>query len=102
MGNTVQITFRMDETLKQESTKFFEACGLSLSQGIQLLLKKTLNEGEILIRPNYNMETKMAIDESKEILEHPNRYKSYPTAEEMFKDVLKVAEDAEDYPNHAI
>ena len=44
-----------------------------------------------LIRPGYNLETKMAIDESKEILEHQSRFKSYSEAEEMFNDVIKIA-----------
>lgn len=94
MSNTVQITFRIDEQLKDESSKFFNACGLSLSQGIQLLLKKALNDGEILIRPNYKPQTLQAMEESEQIMMHPNKYKSYQNAEEMMGDILKAAEDA--------
>ena len=94
MSNTVQITFRIDEQLKNESSEFFNACGLSLSQGIQLLLKKALNDGEILIRPKYQCETLQAMEESEKIMREPQKYKSYQNAEEMIGDVLKVAEDA--------
>lgn len=94
MSNTVQLTFRIDEQLKNESSEFFNACGLSLSQGIQLLLKKALNDGEILIRPKYKPETLRAMEESKQIMQEPGKYKSYQNAEEMLTDILKVAEDA--------
>lgn len=94
MANTVQLTFRIDEKLKNDSAEFFNACGLSLSQGIQLLLKKALNDGEILIRPNYNPQTIRAMEESNQIMLHPEKYKSYKNAEEMMDDILKVAEDA--------
>lgn len=93
MSKTVQMTFRIDEELKASSSEFFRDCGLSLSQGIQLLLKKTLQEGQILIRPTtYNKETLAAMAESEEIMRHPDQYMSYDSAEEMVSAI--IAEDS--------
>ena len=94
MERTVQVTMRMDANLRDECKKFFSACGLSISQGIQMALREMLQEGKITVKPSYSKETLEAMAEADDILAHPNKYKSFANAEEMFDDIMKVAEDS--------
>ena len=42
MAKTAQVSIRIDENLKNRSNLFFESCGISFNQGIQILLRKVL------------------------------------------------------------
>lgn len=88
MSRTAQVSLRIDENLKNRSNLFFESCGISFNQGIQILLKKALREGKIELVPDYSAETLAAMAESEEILANPSKYKSYSSAEEMISDIL--------------
>lgn len=88
MSRTAQISLRIDENLKNRSNLFFESCGISFNQGIQILLRKALREGKLELVPEYNAETLAAMAEAEEILANPSKYKSYSSAEEMIKDIL--------------
>lgn len=92
MEKTVQVTMRMDANLRDECKKFFSACGLSVSQGIQMALRAMLQEGKITVKPNYNEATLAAMREADEIIAHPEKYKSYTDIDEMMRDIM-VAED---------
>lgn len=88
MGKTAQVSLRIDENLKNRSNLFFESCGISFNQGIQILLKKVLREGKLELIPEYSAETLAAMVESEEILANPSKHKRYSSSEEMIKDIL--------------
>jgi len=92
MTNTVQVTVRMDHNLVEESKDFLKECGLSFSQGMQILLRRMLREGKLVMEPAYNAETLEAIREAEDISAHPERYKSYASFDEMMQD-LHVSEE---------
>jgi addiction module RelB/DinJ family antitoxin len=89
MAKTAQVSIRIDENLKNRSNLFFESCGISFNQGIQILLRKVLREGKLELVAEYNAETLAAIAESEKILANPAKIKSYSSAEEMTKDILE-------------
>lgn len=93
MSRTVQLTMRMDAALKEECKAFFDNCGLSISQGIQLALRAMLREGNITIKPRYNMETEEAIQEAKDILSGRVKSKRYASFDDAMTD-MKVAEES--------
>lgn len=64
MENSAVVTLRMPKALKDDSNKFFRACGLTFNQAIQLFLTQCLNRQEIPFKviPNYDLKESVARD----------------------------------------
>jgi DNA-damage-inducible protein J len=87
---TANITVKLKEEVKDRFTAFCDDVGLNPSVAINMFIMNVINNQKLPFevrneRPN--RETLEALKESQHMLEHPEEYKSYDSAEEMFKDL---------------
>lgn len=85
------INIRVDSALKQEAEELFSDLGLSLSAAVSLFLRSAVNYDGIpfeIKRPALNAETKAALDEYEEMVQNPEKYKRYPSFDEVLDEVL--------------
>ena len=88
------VNIRMDEETKREFDRFCEEIGLSVSAAFNSFAKTVVREQRIpfeLSIEKPNVETRAAMDEYEEILEHPEKYKRYASFDEAMKEVLDDA-----------
>ena len=65
-NNIVTIQSRIEENLKDDAEKIFDAMGLKMSEAIRMFVKQTVNYGGLPFRPQAifpNNETMSAIEE---------------------------------------
>lgn len=92
--NYADINVRVDPDLMRSAERLYEDLGLSVSTAINIFLKASINCGGLpfeLKRDIPNNDTIEALSEYAEMIEHPEKYKSYATIEEAVKDVLESA-----------
>ena len=85
------VNIRMDEATKIAFDKFCREIGLSTSAAFNIFAKTVVREQRIpfaLTTEVPNAATLSAMEEAKEMKRHPEKYKSYGSAEEMLEDVL--------------
>lgn len=84
-------TLRIDKKLKSDATDLFDDLGIGLSAAITMFLKQAVREQkipfEVYREPTDS--TKQALKEAKEIMDNPENFKHYSTAEEIMKDITK-------------
>ena len=91
----VQTSITIDSDVKARAEELFSDLGLDLSTAINLFLKQSIRENSIpfaIRRENPNADTIAAMRECEEMKKHPEAYKTYASARELFKEVL--GEDA--------
>ena len=85
----VNTNISLDPKLKREAVQLFHSMGLDLSTAISLFLFQSVRERKIPFElwevPNET--TVAAIKEGEEMMEHPERSKTYDTVEELFEDL---------------
>lgn len=89
--SAVSVNIRIDKELKRAFEDFCDDVGLSMTSAFLLFAKKTVRENRIpfeIDRGVPNAETLKAMEESREITSNPSAYKSFSSAEEMFKDIF--------------
>jgi DNA-damage-inducible protein J len=80
--NFVTIQARIDESLKTEADKIFEAMGLKMSEAIRMFIKQSVNYGGLPFQPRAKFpaeETALAIEE----LEN-KKGKKFKNSKELF------------------
>ncbi len=85
------VNIRMDEATKIAFDKFCREIGLSTSAAFNIFAKTVVREQRIpfaLTTEVPNAVTLSAMEEAEEMKRHPEKYKSYGSAEEMLEDVL--------------
>ena len=96
MAKTAVINIRMESETKKDAEELFEACGLTLTDAINIFIKKSLNYGGIPFKikaPRYNKETLAAIREVQEMKKNPHLYKSYSSFDEIMEEIRNEPED---------
>ena len=81
---------RMDTILKEQVEEKLKSMGLTLSAAINLLARQIVNQNRLpfeIVCAKPNAATLQAMAEAEAILEHPEAYKSYSSAREMFEDI---------------
>lgn len=90
MSKTDTLSIRIEPTLKKEVEDTLEYLGMNIADAVTIFLRQVvLNDGipfEIK-KPKYNKETIDAINEVKEMLKNPEKYKSYNSIEELMEDL---------------
>lgn len=87
---TTNLNVRVDENLKKSAEELFNELGMNMSTAINIYLKQAVRKQAIpfeLKAPN--AETLEAIEEVKQMKEHPELYKGYTDVDEMIKELLK-------------
>ena len=85
------VNIRMDEATKVAFDQFCREIGLSASTAFNIFAKTVVREQRIpfeLSTDVPNAATLAATEEVRELQRHPEKYKSYGSAEEMMEDIL--------------
>lgn len=85
----VNVTIRMDESMKRQADELFSDLGMSLSGAITVFLRQSLREQAIpfqIGRDVPNRETLEAIEEVKRLKDDPNK-KTYNSFDEILREV---------------
>lgn len=84
---------KMDRELKESTEKIFKSMGLNASTAITMFYRAVNIHNkipfEIVGEPRYNDETLAAFKEAEDMKLHPEKYKTYDTADEMFNDIMR-------------
>lgn len=93
---TSNITIRMDTELKQQAEALFNELGFSMTTAFVAFAKQAVHEQGIPFQfsrkrfpQSLSEETRAALRETEDMLKHPEKYKSYTSAEEMMQDILR-------------
>ena len=92
MKNTTNLNIRVDTNLKKDAEDLFKRLGLNLSSAINVFLTQCVKEQAIPFVIKENRPSKKllkALKEAEKIEKHPEKYKSYTSVEELFKDLEK-------------
>lgn len=90
MAKTANINVRIDPETKDRAEKLFSSFGITLSDAINIFLRKSLMEGGLpfeVKKPRYNAETEAAIQEARLIMENQTEAKHYASAKELFEEL---------------
>ncbi len=85
----VNVTIRMDESLKQQADSLFADLGMTLSGAVNIFIKQSVREQSIPFRIGYkapNRETLEAIEEVRQLKNNPNK-KTYHSFDEVLKEL---------------
>lgn len=84
---------KMDRDLKKSTERIFKSMGLNASTAITMFYRAVNLQNripfEIIGEPRYNDETLAAFKEAEDIRKHPENYKSYNSAQEMYDDIMR-------------
>lgn len=86
------INIRMDENLKRDFEHLCGELGMNMTTAFNIFARTMVRYNGIPFEVSLNIpnaETRAAIEETKEMAKHPERYKSYNNADEMMEDLLR-------------
>lgn len=86
----VNTNISLDPHLKEEAQLLFSELGLDLSGAISLFLSQAVREQAIpfkITKDVPNRTTRKAMKEIEKIEKNPEKYKSFSSPEELFKDL---------------
>ena len=93
MEANINVSIRMNRELKKQFEDFCDDVGINMTTAITMFVKKTLREHRIPFDVGYdkNESKKMMelLEEIQEMKQHPEKYKTYHSSQEMFEDILK-------------
>lgn len=90
ISNTTNLNVRVDSELKQQSDILFKNLGLNMSTAINMFLIKCVKTSSIpflIEEPKPSKELKKALKEVDYMMKHPEKYKKYNSAEELFMEL---------------
>lgn len=90
MAKTAVINVRTEPDVKINAEKVFSNFGITLSDAINIFLRKSIMDGGIpfdVRQPRYNAETEAAINEARNIMSGKIKAKRYNNVDEAFKDL---------------
>ena len=86
----VNTTISLDAEIKTLAQKLFADLGLDMSTAINIFLRQAVYENGIpfaIVRDIPNAETIAAIREAEDMKNHPEKYKSYSSFDELMRDL---------------
>ena len=85
------LSVRVNETDKKEFENFCNNVGMNVSVAINMFIKAVLQENklpfEVVNRTKISKDLEEALDEAKEMREHPEKYKSFDSVKELMEDL---------------
>lgn len=97
MAKTANINVRIDPETKSSAEKLFSGFGITVTDAINIFLRKSIMEGGLPFEmkyPHYNVETEMAMNEARAIMNGQVETKHYSSAQALFEE-LDVEKDGE-------
>lgn len=89
--STVNVTLRIDESLKKQADDLFSDLGFTFNSATTVFLRQAVREQKIpftIKREIPNAETLAAIKEVEDMKKNPSNYKSYSDVDSMMEDLL--------------
>lgn len=90
MAKTETLNIRIEPTLKKEVESTLNDLGMNITEAVTVFLKQVVMVEGIpfeIKKPRYNKETLEAMQEAKEMMKNPEKYKSYNSVEELMEDL---------------
>ena len=90
MAKTDTLNIRIEPELKKEVEATLNDLGMNIADAVTIFLKQVVMTDSIpfiIRKPKFNKETLEAIEEAKEIMKHPENYKSYNDIYEMMEEI---------------
>lgn len=87
MAKTAAISMRVEPELKSEAESIFNSLGLTLTEAINVFLRKSVMEGGIpfdVRQPRYNAQTESAMQEARGIMAGKVPATAYDSAADLF------------------
>ena len=87
----VSTNINLDSELKKSAQELFASMGLDLTTAVTIFLTQSVQEQAIpfaIRRRVPNVDTLAALNEYKEMQEHPEKYKRYSSFKEAMNEVL--------------
>lgn len=92
LAKSANINVRIDPEIKLGAEKLFDSLGITLTDAINIFLRKSIMEGGIpfdMKQQYFNAETETAIQEARDIITGKTSSKSYHSARELFEELDK-------------
>ena len=94
----VSTSISIDADVKAKAQALFADFGLDLSTAINIFLRQSIRENCIpftIQREVPNADTIAAMKEAEEMAEHPEKYKTYHSMDDLKNDLLRAAMEKE-------
>ena len=94
MASTTNFSVRMDSDIKKQCETLYGELGMNLTTAINVFLRQAIRDQGMPFDVSMgvpNAETKAALQEIKEMREHPEKYKRYSTFGDALKEALSDA-----------
>ena len=88
---TSAINIQIDSETKREATKILNELGLSMSTAINLFLRQVIKRDGLpfeVVNSKPSKELLLALKEAEDIINNPDKYKSYKSIEELKEGLL--------------
>lgn len=88
---TSAINIQIDSETKREATKILNELGLSMSTAINLFLRQVIKRDGLpfeVVNSKPSKELLLALKEAEDIINNPDKYKSYKSIEELKETLL--------------
>ena len=89
-NTTTNLNIRVDSALKQECDNLFKNLGLNMSTAINMFLNQCVKTSSIPFKIEEKKPSKELMKALKELdymTKHPEKYKSYDSLDELFRDL---------------
>lgn len=90
MAKTSTLNIRIEPKLKEEAETTLNDLGMNIAEAVTIFLKQVVMTDSIpfiIKKPKYSEELLEAIDEAKDIVKNPEKYKSYKNLAEILEDI---------------
>lgn len=90
MAKTASINMRIEPDIKAQAESVFASFGISVTDAINVFLHASIMEGGFPFqpkRPHYNKETRLAIQEARDIMSGKIEAKHYDSFDALMKDI---------------
>jgi DNA-damage-inducible protein J len=88
MAKTATMTIRLDPAVKSEAEEIYSHYGMSLTEAITVFFHKSLAVRGLPFDLRPSAVTVEAMREVEDMKRHPENYKGYKNAQEMFDEIL--------------
>lgn len=90
MAKTSTLNIRIEPKLKEEAEITLNELGMNIADAVTIFLRQVVMTDSIpfiIKKPKYNEELLEAINEAKDIVKNPKKYKSYKNLAEILEDI---------------
>lgn len=90
MAKTETINIRIEPELKKDVEETLNDLGMNIADAVTVFFRQIVMTESIpfaIRKPKYNKETLEAIEEAKEMMKNPDKYKAFDSVEDLMEDL---------------